>query len=249
MRRNGSIKLLLKLNAAFMLCLCLLMTFGASAAGTEGLNEIANDVENVEQTATTDPTAAPADALFTAQQAITLVKDSLKADDTWLVEAAGVVTNQGESFYRVVATDPIGDAHCRLVNASTGSISVQSLWNQAHQQEADNQQDESQSGENAGAQDEAQNEEGDNQNDEKSDRRQNDENNAQPDENDQTEVQQEGEFDTSDEQASAGGQSAVSDPPATTEQTNAPAVPSSASNLMQALNAEAECLKHLNQLL
>ena len=205
MRTNGSMKLLLKLNAALILCLCLLMTVAASAAGLEGQAEGA---ETSAEGAQAQPEAQPtAPALFTEAQALALAKDHLHADDTWQLVSTGTVQHAGATCYRIVAIDPIGDAHSRLVNASTGEILVESLWDMARG--ADGQQEgEHQSGQQdaSDAQGEA-NQQGEADHEDESDEQ--DESDEPQEDADGIENQQEGEFDTADEASAPTGDPAA----------------------------------------
>ena len=62
------------------------------------------------------------------ERAIELVKKQLKADDTWTLSSVSLEMQKGKAFYFVVYTDSVGDAHLRLVNAETGEVTIQSLW-------------------------------------------------------------------------------------------------------------------------
>ena len=139
MYKNGSMKLPSKLNAVLtLLCLCLLMTVAASAAGPEWQAEGSETAGTVAEATQIQPQpdtqAAPvAPASFTEEQALALVKDSLQADNAWQLIMAGMANHAGAACYRIVAIDPLGDAHSRLVNPGTGEIAVENLWDAAAQ--------------------------------------------------------------------------------------------------------------------
>lgn len=62
------------------------------------------------------------------EEAIKLAMANLNADDTWSLTYGKLSTDGGSAAYFIVLTDPVGDAHLRLVDANTGAVTVQSLW-------------------------------------------------------------------------------------------------------------------------
>ena len=61
-------------------------------------------------------------------EALQLAKQSLNADDSWMLTYQKLVGGGSNAYYAIVLIDPIGDAHLRLVDASTGKVTVLSLW-------------------------------------------------------------------------------------------------------------------------
>lgn len=198
MNKNESLKGLVRLMAAAALCLCLLMT-AASAAGLDGQNDGENTgAGNAQDTLTAK---AAASTLFTEEQALALVRNALKADDTWQLTTVGTVDIAGVTYYRVIAIDPVGDARSRLVDANTGEITVENLWDIAQNGEGKRKGDKD---------DEDENQDKDEQEDDKDSEDDNTDNDVNGDNTDNTDNtdngadnQQDGEFETVDEESLA----------------------------------------------
>jgi len=62
------------------------------------------------------------------EDAYQLAKANLNADDTWVLNYEQLSTDNNINQYIIVMTDPVGDAHLRLVDANTGAVTIQSLW-------------------------------------------------------------------------------------------------------------------------
>lgn len=62
------------------------------------------------------------------EDAIKLAKANLNADDTWGLTYEQLTMDGGNAVYLIILTDPVGDAHLRRVDANTGEVTVQSLW-------------------------------------------------------------------------------------------------------------------------
>ncbi len=114
----------ISLRFAAMLALLLMLMATACAQDTTAAADSAAgaDVQYDDQGNT------PLHILVTTEQAIQLVKDQLHADADWTVEVVELNEENGIPMYTVVATDTLGDAHCRLVNAETGEMTTVNLW-------------------------------------------------------------------------------------------------------------------------
>ena len=225
MYSNRSIRTLLKTNAIFMLCLCMLTMLAATSAPAYADEQDGGSVEELQNeetgdTQTTDEAALPVDTLLSEAQAVVLVCEQLRADDTWQVIAEELVKNGRDTYYQIIAIDPVGDARCRLVNTLTGEITVRSLWKtEGAQNEADQPSEKTDESDNASTSDEGQQE---------ADRQAGE--NDRETENRRDNVQQ-------GEENQNGQDGAEAPLPA-----DAPASARLADDLMQTLNAEAKCL-------
>ena len=71
------------------------------------------------------PSSVPKKGI-TQDAAVQLAADQLQANDAWSLVYAKL--NADENVYWIVWNDPAGDAHLRLVDAITGKITNQNIW-------------------------------------------------------------------------------------------------------------------------
>ncbi|MDD3409497.1 MAG: hypothetical protein PHY12_01665 [Eubacteriales bacterium] len=134
-----------KLALALTLCFTLALGMSAFAEGVD----TAAPVSTVADAASTsnqesqyeDAGNTPIAIAVTTEQAIQIVKDQLKADDTWTVEVVEMNEENGVMTYKVIATNAMNDACCRLVNAATGEMTSVNLWLESNDPQKDDNED------------------------------------------------------------------------------------------------------------